>query len=77
MIVEIWVKPGSKKGNLVQPGDEGEPWTVFVTAKAVDGEANEAVISLLADFFKVQKRRVLIKSGHRSRRKLIEVKSQS
>lgn len=71
MIIEIWVKPGSKRGDLVIPGDGKTPWTVFVAAKPVDGDANASVVKLLAAHFGVPSRKVSIKSGHTSRRKFI------
>ena len=44
------VKPGSRKGPLVEVGADGE-LTVYVQARAVEGKANEAVVKLLATHF--------------------------
>lgn len=68
----ITVKPGSKKGPLVETADDGT-LTVYVRERAVDGAANDGVIRLLADHFGVPKSRVDILRGHTSRSKLIEV----
>lgn len=73
MIIEVWVKPGSKKGDLVIPPKGNEPWEVFVAAKAIDGDANSSVINLLASHLGVPKSSVSIKNGLRYRRKLIEI----
>lgn len=46
---------------------------VFVSAPAVDGKANQAVIASLADWFGVKKRAVQIIRGLKSRDKIIEI----
>ena len=71
MIVVVNVKPGSKKGPLIEKNSEGE-LVVFLREKAHDGEANTALIKLLADYFEVPKTTIKIKSGANSRKKLIE-----
>ena len=48
----VAVKPGSKKGPLVEVADDGS-LTLFVRERAVDGAANEGVVRLLADHFDV------------------------
>lgn len=68
----ITVKPGSRKGPLVEVGDDGS-LTVFVRERAVDGAANDGVIRLLAAHFGVPRSHVEIVRGHTSRSKLIEV----
>ena len=72
MNVEVRVKPGSKKGALVQPGLIGE-LLVYVREPAVDGKANAAVIKLLADYYNVPKSSVSITRGHTSRTKIVHV----
>lgn len=68
----VTVKPGSKKGPLVEVADDGS-LTVFVRERAVDGAANTGVVKLLAAHFGVPKSRVTILRGHTSRSKLVEV----
>ncbi|MBI3952733.1 MAG: DUF167 domain-containing protein [Candidatus Doudnabacteria bacterium] len=50
--------------------DEYEVW---VTAIPSEGAANEAVIELLADFFGIAPSKIRIRSGAKSRHKLIEI----
>lgn len=71
MIYEITVKPSSKKGPLIL--EEGNKLTVFLREKPVDGEANAALVKLLAKHFGVSKGQVTIKTGARGRNKLIEI----
>lgn len=72
MRISITVKPGSKKGPLVQQGLLGD-LLVYVREPALDGKANAAVIKLLADYYNVPKSHVAIVKGHTSKRKVCEI----
>lgn len=67
----VRVKPGSRKGPLVETDAEG--LIVYVRERAVDGAANEGVVAALADHFGVRRRDVTILRGHSSRIKRIEI----
>ena len=69
------VKPGSKKGPLVEVGSDGS-LTVFLKERAVDGAANEGLIKILAEHFGVRKSEVEIESGFTSRIKRVSVRSE-
>jgi len=69
-ILNIKVIPNARKCSITQ---EADVWKVHLNAPAVDGKANEALIKVLADYFKVRKSAVHILKGHRSRQKLVEV----
>ena len=71
MKISVFVKPNSKKGDLVEVASEG--LIVFLRAKAVDGAANQALIKALAEHFGVAKSCVTIVAGQRSRHKIVEV----
>ena len=66
------VKPGSKKGPLVEEAQDGS-LVAYLTQRAVDGAANEGLIALLAKHFAVSKSKVTIESGFTSRIKRISV----
>ena len=68
----LFVKPGSKKGPLVEVAETGEI-TVYVRERAVDGAANKAVIELLAKHFGVAKSLIEIESGFTGRHKRVRV----
>jgi uncharacterized protein YggU (UPF0235/DUF167 family) len=70
--VTVTVKPGSKKGPLVQAEPNGS-LTVFLLQRAVDGAANEGLIALLAKHFEVSKSKVTIESGFTSRIKRVSI----
>ena len=72
MRVTVTVKPGSKKGPLIEANEEGS-LTIFLQERAVDGAANEGLVALLAKHFEVSKSKVQIVSGFSSRIKRIEV----
>lgn len=74
MKVEVRVKPGSKKGPLVQPSLTGE-LLVYLREPAVEGKANRALIKLLADYYEVPKTSVTIVSGLKSRNKIVRIDS--
>lgn len=72
--ITVFVKPGSKKGPLVQPSLTGE-LLVFIREPAVDGKANEALIKLLAEYFDVAPSHIQILQGRTSRTKIIQVQN--
>lgn len=71
MIYAVTVKPNSKKGPLVL--QDGQELTVYLREKPIDGEANAALIKLLAKHFDVAKSSINIKSGAHGRKKLVEI----
>jgi uncharacterized protein len=68
----VQVKPGSKKGPLVELNDDGS-LTVFIQERAVDGAANEGLIKVLANHFGLRKADVVIESGFTSRIKRVAI----
>lgn len=68
----VTVKPHSKKGPLVVATGANE-LTVYLREKPIDGEANQALIKLLAEHFQVAKTCINIKVGARGRQKIIEI----
>lgn len=67
----VRVKPGSKKGPLIEDGPDG--LVVFVRERAVDGKANDAVVELLARHFGVAKSCITILKGQATRIKKIGI----
>ncbi|MEX0881751.1 MAG: DUF167 domain-containing protein [Candidatus Saccharimonadales bacterium] len=72
MNVAVRVKPGSKKGPLVQPAIDGS-LLVYVREPAVEGKANQAVTELLADYYNVPKSNVQMIAGYKSRLKHFKI----
>jgi uncharacterized protein len=71
--VVVKVKPGSRKGPLVEVGPDGE-LTIYVRERAADGKANDAVIRLLAEHLQLPRSRVELVSGMTSRIKRFRVR---
>lgn len=72
MKIIVTVKPNSSKGPLVERGKDGN-YTVYFRAKPHDGEANAALIELLAKHFQIPKTSIAIIRGATSRYKVIEI----
>jgi uncharacterized protein YggU (UPF0235/DUF167 family) len=71
-LITVTVKPGSRKGPLVEAGGDGT-LTVYVRERAVDGKATEAVAAVLAKYLGVARSRVELVSGATSRVKRFRV----
>ncbi len=72
MRIAITIKPNSTKGPLVETQPDGSV-LVYVREIASDGQANNALIKILANYYKVPKTHISIIRGHTSRHKLIEI----
>ena len=71
-VVSVRVKPGSRKGPVVEVGDDGE-LTVYVPERAVDGKANEAVTRLSAEHLGVPRSQLSHVGGATARIKRFRV----
>ena len=71
MRYNVIVKPGSAKEEVAVSGGE---ILVRTRKRAHDGEANVAVIEMIAKHFKIGKTQVEIIRGAKSKQKVIEIK---
>ena len=71
--MRVWVviKPGARMNRVLKLPDGS--LSVSVTARAVEGEANEALRQILAAHFNIPVSRVVIIRGKKSRRKLLSI----
>jgi uncharacterized protein (TIGR00251 family) len=69
--ISVRAKPGAKR--TVVGGMVGDALAVAVSAPAVDGKANEAVVEAIAAAFGVKNREVSVLHGHTGRDKVIEI----
>lgn len=77
MLLKIRLQPGAKKATLaswrgVAPTADGT-LKISVTAPALDGRANNALIGFLSEHYNVPKSRVRIVRGEKSRNKVVEI----
>lgn len=70
IILHIKVIPNAKKSSIVE---ENGRMKVHLTAPAVDGKANDALISFLAKHYKVKSHAVTLLKGFKNREKLVQI----
>ena len=70
MNVQVVVKPGAKQEKIVASDNE---LTVYLHARAHDGEANVALTRALADYYGVSKSCVEIVKGTKNHHKVVEI----
>ena len=71
MKISVRVKPNSKQDS-VEPA-RANTYIVRVKAKALEGKANEAVVTLLSEYFSVPKNNIVVVIGAKSRNKVIAI----
>ncbi|MDD3375377.1 MAG: DUF167 domain-containing protein [Candidatus Omnitrophica bacterium] len=70
MRIDIKVIAGAKKNFIKQ---EDDIFKVYLSAPAVDGKANKALVAFLAKHFKISKGKIEIIKGLKSRNKTIMI----
>ncbi|MFA6357768.1 MAG: DUF167 domain-containing protein [Candidatus Omnitrophota bacterium] len=73
MIINVRVSPGASRNKILEDGNNLK---VYLTKPAVGGLANQQLIELLSRYFKIKKYQIEIKSGEKSRNKLIQIDDQ-
>ena len=69
--ISLRVKPGCKQASRLERQEDGS-YVAFLHARAHDGEANKALLELVAKEFKIAKTQIIIVSGAKSRGKVLE-----
>jgi uncharacterized protein (TIGR00251 family) len=69
--ISVKVKPNSRL-TVVRKIDD-TLYTVNLTARPVDGKANEQLVEILADYFGKPKRCITILRGETSKLKMVEI----
>ena len=72
-ILQVKVKPNARENRLTESKDG--VWVASIKALPVDGKANEALIELVAEHFKVRRRQVSIAAGSTSRLKRLFIEA--
>lgn len=72
MLLTVYVRPHAKQ-NLIRKWMDRTTVKIDVTAAPVDGKANESVLTLLADEFRLPKGSFCIVRGYSTRIKQISV----
>lgn len=71
MHITVRVKPGTKGATRLERQEDGS-YVAFLHARAHDGEANKALLELVAKEFKIAKTQISIISGAKARVKVLE-----
>jgi len=71
MKLSIKVKPNSKVEKVEKLSDHS--YSVSVRAPRKEGKANDAVIAILSDYFKIPKSHIILIKGATTQYKLIQI----
>lgn len=71
MCYNVRVITNAKQNKIVE---EAGRIKVYLTAPPVEGKANKALIELLAEYFKVKKKQIVIVRGEKSRDKVLKIR---
>jgi uncharacterized protein (TIGR00251 family) len=74
-ILRVHVVPNAKSDSVV--GEHGGAIKIKLRASAVEGKANAALISFLAEQLNISRRAIALERGHKSRDKLIRINGLS
>lgn len=74
MKITVHAKPNARI-NLVEKIDD-RSFVVSVKEPPTKGRANRAIVALLAEYFRVSKLDVIVRSGLSGRHKIIEIKGK-
>jgi uncharacterized protein len=70
MVFNVRVTARASRNRVEQIGNTLK---VYLTKPAVEGKANAQLVDLLSRYFKIRKYQVNIKSGEKSRHKLVQI----
>ncbi len=70
-LVVLHVQPGARVNALA--GEHGDALKLRISARAMEGAANAAVLDFIAERLAISRRKVTIAHGEKSRRKVIWV----
>ena len=71
MKISLRVKPGAKQDKVEKIGSDS--YAVWVKAKAIEGEANQAVVKVLSEYFNIAKSKIVLIKGKRARDKIFMI----
>jgi uncharacterized protein (TIGR00251 family) len=71
MLIKVYVTPNAREARVVKVSHDY--FEVRVDEMAVGGRANKRLLEILAEHFKVQRSRISILKGTKTRNKLVQV----
>jgi uncharacterized protein (TIGR00251 family) len=70
MLLYVKARPNQRFDKVEKIGNE---WQIRLHAPAVDGKANEHHIEYLSEVLKISKSKIILRKGHTSRVKCLEI----
>jgi uncharacterized protein (TIGR00251 family) len=74
MLIKVKVFPNSKKEEISKISEDS--FEIKVKEKPIKGQANRAVVEILASYFKFPKSEIRLIKGFREKNKIFEIKKQ-
>jgi uncharacterized protein (TIGR00251 family) len=71
LLLTLHIQPGAKKSEVA--GRHGDAIKIRLAAPPVEGKANAALLAFLAQWLRIPKSALHLKSGQTSRRKIVRV----
>ncbi len=71
MIIEARIKPNSSRNQITKINDTH--FEIALNVPPIENKANSALIKLLAEYFNLAPSFITIKSGHKSKIKIINI----
>jgi hypothetical protein len=71
VLVRIKTHPGAKKEKIIQKTEDS--LEIWLKEKPIMNQANEALIYILSDFFKISKSKIRLVRGAKTRNKICEI----
>lgn len=69
MLIKVKAFPGANQEKIIKKSEDA--FEVYVRAKPIGGSANQAILKLLSDYFKISEKQLKIVKGFRTRNKII------
>ena len=71
MLIKVKVFPGSKKQEIIKKSKDS--FDVKVKSKPIQGRANQELVGMLAEYFKIHENKIRFIKGFKQRNKIIEI----
>jgi uncharacterized protein (TIGR00251 family) len=72
MLIKVKVFPGAKKEEIIKK--KKDSFEIWVKEKPIKGQANQAVIDALTNYFQVPCQKIRLIKGWQERNKIFEIK---
>ena len=71
MLIKVKAYPNAKKQEIIKKGDNS--FEIKIKAKPENGKANQQIIRLLANYFNINSKKIIIIKGSKARNKIFSI----